>query len=68
MLAFCENCHELAEYTVRDEPKEKIIKGNKVEYMGKEAYCKDCGSEIFVADIRDHNLSMLDKAYREWKG
>lgn len=32
------------------------------------AFCNECGSEIFVSDIRDHNLRILDKAYREKEG
>jgi len=68
MLGFCEKCHDMVEYFIRDEKKQKNIKGKNVEYMGKEAYCNVCGSQIFVADIRDHNLAVLDKAYREEKG
>ncbi|MEG6615014.1 type II toxin-antitoxin system antitoxin SocA domain-containing protein [Peptococcaceae bacterium 1198_IL3148] len=68
MLGFCENCHEMAEYSIKNIPKQKSIKGKNIEYMGKEAYCNECGSEMFVADIRDYNLTMLDKAYRENEG
>ena len=39
-----------------------------IKYIGKEAYCSECGSEMFVSDIRDYNLAMLDKAYREEVG
>lgn len=68
MLGFCEKCHELVAYSIINIKKQKNIKGNSVEYMGKEAYCNECGSEVFVADIRDHNLAILDKAYREKEG
>ncbi len=68
MLGFCEKCYEMVKYTVKEEKKQKNIKGKNVEYIGKEAYCNECGSEIFVSDIRDHNLFMLDKAYREKEG
>lgn len=68
MLGFCEKCHEMMEYFVKEEKKQKNIKGKKVEYMGKEAYCSGCGSNVFVSDIRDYNLIMLDKAYREKEG
>ena len=36
--------------------------------MGKTAYCDLCENEIFISDIRDYNLKMLDKAYREEEG
>ncbi len=68
MLGFCENCREMIEYSTKEVKKQKNIKGESVEYIGKEVYCNECGSEMFVADIRDHNLAMLDKAYREKEG
>ena len=68
MLAFCEKCRDVVEYTVREENMKKYIKGNEIEYLGKVAFCNECGEEIFVADIRDYNLQMLDRAYREKEG
>jgi len=68
MLVFCEKCHEMVEYSIIDVKKQKTIKGKDIEYMGEEALCNECGSEIFVSDIRDHNLAILDKAYREKMG
>ena len=35
--------------------------------IAKEAYCMN-GNEIFVSDIRDHNLAALDEAYIEKEG
>ncbi|PKM79247.1 MAG: hypothetical protein CVU88_06785 [Firmicutes bacterium HGW-Firmicutes-13] len=68
MLGFCEKCHEMVEYSIKEEKKSKNIKGKNIEYIGKEAYCEECQSEIFVSEIRDYNLEMLDKAYRENEG
>ncbi|MFX0560648.1 type II TA system antitoxin MqsA family protein [Tepidibacillus infernus] len=68
MVGFCERCHEMVDYSIKEEKKQKNIKGKIVEYIGKEAYCNKCGSEIFVSEIRDHNLAMLDKTYREKEG
>jgi putative zinc finger/helix-turn-helix YgiT family protein len=68
MLGFCESCRDMVEYFVKDIKKQKDIKGKSIEYIGKEGYCNECGSEIFISDIRDHNLAMLDKAYREEEG
>lgn len=65
MLAFCEDCHNMVEYTVTEEEKTKKIKGKKVFYIGKEAYCKECGSNIFVQNVRDYNLKKLDESYRK---
>ena len=65
MLAFCEKCHDMVEYTVEKKQKSKEIKGKLVIYEGKEPYCSKCGENIFVAETRDYNLNKLDEAYRE---
>ncbi|MBU3180693.1 type II toxin-antitoxin system antitoxin SocA domain-containing protein [Clostridium psychrophilum] len=65
MLQFCEKCNDTVKYSIREERKIKIIKGRKIEYIGKEAYCDECGSDLFVHEIRDSNLEMLDEAFRE---
>lgn len=31
----------------------------------KVAFCSECGSEVFVPDLRDENLELMDKAYRK---
>jgi len=68
VVGFCEKCHDMVGYSIRDVKKQKDIKGRSVEYIGKEAYCNECGNEIFISDIRDYNLAVLDKAYREIEG
>lgn len=68
MLGFCENCHDMVGYSIKEIKKQKNIKGKDIEYTGKVAFCNECGSEIFVSEIRDNNLTMLDRAYREKEG
>ncbi len=68
MLGFCEECRDMVEYYIKEEKMTKNIKGKKIEYMGELATCSECGSEMFVADIRDHNLQTLDDAYRQKEG
>lgn len=68
MIGFCEKCHDMVGYYVREKKMTKNIKGRKIEYIGKVAFCNECGAEIFVADIRDYNLKMLDNAFREEEG
>lgn len=65
MLGFCEKCRDMVEYYVREKVMTKNIKGKEVNYKGKVAYCDECKSEIFVAEIRDYNLMKLDEAFRE---
>ncbi len=65
MKGFCEKCRDTVAYYVKTVDKEKEIKGKKFKYIGKVAYCDECKEEIFVPEIRDYNLRMLDNVYRE---
>jgi len=65
MLAFCEKCRDKVNYSVNNIEKSKEIKGNEIKYIGKEAYCNQCGSNIFVKKIRNYNLQKLDEEYRK---
>ncbi|WP_425057903.1 hypothetical protein SCACP_24700 [Sporomusa carbonis] len=67
MMGFCEKCHDMVNYSIREIKKSKNIKGKEISYIAKEAYCEECECEMFVAEIRDYNLKMLDQAYREQK-
>jgi hypothetical protein len=62
---FCEECRNDVTFTVIEKQMEGSIKGEKYSYIGKEAHCVDCGSEIYVAEINDFNLKALYDAYRE---
>lgn len=63
-MTFCEECHEMVEYTTEIVKMEKEIKGKKIEFEGMEVFCASCKSVLFVASIRDYNLQQLDIAYR----
>lgn len=63
MFGFCEECRSRVEYSIKEELKIKTIKDKSVKYKGKVAYYNKCGSNIFVHEIRDYNLEMLEKAY-----
>lgn len=65
MLPFCEHCYDVVEFEERSVVKEKVIKGNQISYYGKEAYCKECGSLLFVPEIHDFNLKQMNEAYRK---
>jgi len=62
---FCEECRNDVAFTINEERMDGTIKGEKYSYIGKEAHCVDCGSEIYVAEVNDFNLSMLYNAYRD---
>jgi hypothetical protein len=43
---FCEECRNDVTFTINEKKMEGTIKGEKYSYVGKEAQCVDCGSEI----------------------
>lgn len=63
-LAFCEYCMNETEYKINEVNKTSILKDEEINYIAKEAICKDCGNEIFVSDICDYNLESLYEEYR----
>lgn len=64
-LEFCEHCMDEYEYLVHEILKKSILKGEEIDYMGKEAFCSNCGNEIFVSEISDYNLKILYDEYRK---
>jgi uncharacterized phage-associated protein len=64
MMTFCEECREIVPYQIKDVSMEKEIKGKKIKFEGREAYCPQCDSNLFVASLRDYNLKQLDIAFR----
>jgi putative zinc finger/helix-turn-helix YgiT family protein len=64
MKAFCEECREYETYRVEVIKRTKVIKNKEITFNEKIAYCGECGSEIFVSELRDTNLDAMDKAYR----
>ena len=62
---FCPACRDDVEYEVKETKLNKVIKGIEISYDYKEAYCKECGEELLVKDLRDENLLKMNNAYRE---
>ncbi|MCQ6333167.1 MULTISPECIES: type II toxin-antitoxin system antitoxin SocA domain-containing protein [Bacillus cereus group] len=65
MLVLCEFCRDMVKYSTKDVQKVTVIRGKQYYYVGKEANCEECKSEIFVSNIHDYNLEQLDHAYRQ---
>ncbi|MDA2705097.1 MULTISPECIES: type II toxin-antitoxin system antitoxin SocA domain-containing protein [Bacillus] len=65
MLVLCEFCRDMVKYSTKDVQKVTVIRGKQYHYVGKEANCEECKSEIFVHNIHDYNLEQLDHAYRQ---
>lgn len=65
---FCEKCRKETGYRIEDEQSEGTIRGEIYSYYGKTAYCAECGSEIYDAEVNDYNLKALYDVYREKNG
>lgn len=62
---FCEECRDDVSYTITEKLMEGCIKNEKYSYMGREAHCMECGSEIYLAEVNDFNLQALYNVYRK---
>ncbi|MDD2208040.1 MAG: DUF4065 domain-containing protein [Bacilli bacterium] len=62
---FCDECRNDVVFTINQKKKEGTIKGEKYSYIGKEAHCVNCDSEIYVAEVNDLNLKALYDEYRK---
>lgn len=65
---FCENCRNDVSYTVKKVSLVHTLKGEQYCYEGQAAYCSECGSEIYAAEVNDYNLQALYEKYREKNG
>jgi len=68
MKAFCEECRDYANYQIKENERTKEIKDKVIKFKEKIAYCSECGSEIFVSELRDENLVAMDREYRMKEG
>lgn len=67
-LTFCEECRDDVTYSVDSVSMRSSLKGEEYNYSGERAVCKECGSEVYVAEIVDKNLKALNDAYRRQNG
>lgn len=65
---FCEECRKDVDYKIKEKQMEGTLRGETYYYTGKAAYCAECGSEIYVAEVNDFNLKGLYDAFREKNG
>ncbi len=65
---FCEECRNDIAFSTEEVNMKSIIKGKAYSYLGKKAYCIDCGAEVYVAEVNDYNLKALYDEYRKEKG
>lgn len=64
-IAFCEICLDYKEYDIKNECVVKHVRGHDIEYVESSAYCKSCGSMVYVPEINDNNLKKWSDKLRE---
>ncbi len=62
---FCYECRDDVSYNLQSINLIGKLKGIKYEYVGKVAYCDECGLEVYIPDVEDFNLKALYDVYRE---
>lgn len=60
----CAECKKYVDYTVNNVKITEEIKGVLVAVIGSEAHCVECGNEIYVGEIEDRNIDLIDMKYR----
>ena len=65
MKIFCVECRAEVGFKIVEEILTGNIKNEEYQYVGKRAYCQNCGTELYIAEINDSNLVALYDVYRE---
>ncbi|BCV20388.1 hypothetical protein [Moorella sp. Hama-1] len=65
MKRYCYYCDKEVGYQVIEKEIELEIKGVKVTYPGKIAYCNECGHEIDLPALDDENIKKANLEYRK---
>jgi len=61
--AICVKCRKFVKYVIRKTDDAFTVKGELVKYKKKIAYCKECGEEVWVAEVDDYNANAPFKKY-----
>ena len=62
--AFCDICRKDVDYGVENRQMVATLSGKMYSYLGKVAYCNECGLEVYIAKVIDDNLSNLYDKFR----
>lgn len=62
---YCESCNGYVDYNVKDTIIHEKIKDVDVAYKGTVVTCKECNSEVYVAQYDDINTKLANEEYRK---
>ncbi|MGD0621470.1 MAG: type II TA system antitoxin MqsA family protein [Thermacetogeniaceae bacterium] len=65
---YCYNCDKQVPFNVKEKDVTTTIKGVKIAYKAKVAYCNECDNEIYIPELDDINIRIANKAYRDKAG
>ena len=66
---YCEACFKKVDCIIKDNvPMVGKINNIQYEYLGKEAYCKECGNIVYNPDVMEYNTEALYDKCREING
>lgn len=66
MLIYCEKCKKVLDrYNIVERKMERTLKGVPYSFIGKEAICPDCGTEVMTSETSEFNNKKLYDEYRK---
>ena len=65
---YCLSCDKEVDYNVKTSIEKRNIKGTEVEIDAKHAYCKECGSYLFVYELEKENQIKAFDLYKKAHG
>lgn len=65
---YCFRCDNEVDADVQEELQENTIKGFTFKALVNNAYCINCGGEVYIPAINDHNLDLISDSYRKQTG
>jgi uncharacterized phage-associated protein len=65
MKAYCGSCDNDVEVAMIEKEVESKINNVNLSYLARIPYCKECGEEVYIAEISDENIKCANDKYRE---
>lgn len=64
-VVYCINCDDKKEYIVKAQKREITVKGITFQYVHQQAFCAECGEEVYCPEVNDANVLARENAYRK---
>jgi hypothetical protein len=65
---YCYVCDDEFPVVIREEQQNNKIRGKIVSTLVTNAYCMNCGGEVYVPQINDANIKKIEQTYRKENG